>query len=230
MKNSWPTAIGICLMLTLAMILAEQGKAAEMGLMVIAGALGIAFLNLDRIKSFKGGGFEAEMRQAVDEAHATVAQLREMACSIAESTLTTLMAGNFGFSSGLTLDARLDLHDRLVTSLREINVTEMEIHRVRKQWSRGIGVIYHRGVHFALGQQKQRNQVNFDAPEASRKAADEFQKTLDFADWNALASLSMRTFIDVRGLMTPELADLLSDYAFFESTGELQRRQVFVTL
>ena len=38
------------------------GKPTEMGLAIIAGALGLAFSNIDRISRFKGAGFEAEMR------------------------------------------------------------------------------------------------------------------------------------------------------------------------
>jgi len=34
----------------------------EMGLAILAGALGLAFVNIDKISKFKGAGFEAEMR------------------------------------------------------------------------------------------------------------------------------------------------------------------------
>lgn len=34
----------------------------EMGLSILAGALGLGFSNIDRISKFKGAGFEAEMR------------------------------------------------------------------------------------------------------------------------------------------------------------------------
>ena len=40
-----------------------KGQAAEMALVVLASALALAFLNIDKIQRFKGGGFEAEMRQ-----------------------------------------------------------------------------------------------------------------------------------------------------------------------
>ena len=36
-------------------------KPAEMGLAILAGALGLAFSNIDKISKFKGAGFEAEM-------------------------------------------------------------------------------------------------------------------------------------------------------------------------
>ena len=42
------------------------GKPAEMGLSIIAGSLGLAFLNIDKIKRFKGGGFEAEMQEKIE--------------------------------------------------------------------------------------------------------------------------------------------------------------------
>ncbi len=35
--------------------------AAEMGLAILAGAIGLAFANIDKISKFKGAGFEAEM-------------------------------------------------------------------------------------------------------------------------------------------------------------------------
>lgn len=42
------------------------GKSAEMGLSILAGAISLAFLNIDKIKKFKGAGFEAEMREKIE--------------------------------------------------------------------------------------------------------------------------------------------------------------------
>uniref|UniRef100_UPI00405761D4 hypothetical protein n=1 Tax=Candidatus Electronema sp. TaxID=2698783 RepID=UPI00405761D4 len=43
------------------------GKTAEMGLAIVAGCLSLAFANLDKIAKFKGAGFEAEMRDKVED-------------------------------------------------------------------------------------------------------------------------------------------------------------------
>ena len=43
-----------------------EGKPTEMGLMIAASALAIAFTNIDKIRKFKGAGFEAEMREKVE--------------------------------------------------------------------------------------------------------------------------------------------------------------------
>jgi hypothetical protein len=40
------------------------GKPTEMGLCTLAGAIALAFTNIDKIKRFKGAGFEAEMQEA----------------------------------------------------------------------------------------------------------------------------------------------------------------------
>ena len=44
-------------------LLGAFGKPAEMGLSILAGAIGLAFVNVDKISRFKGAGFEAEMRE-----------------------------------------------------------------------------------------------------------------------------------------------------------------------
>ncbi len=43
------------------------GKPTEMGLAIVAGCLSLAFANLDKVAKFKGAGFEAEMRDKVEE-------------------------------------------------------------------------------------------------------------------------------------------------------------------
>lgn len=41
------------------------GKPTEMGLAIIAGALGLAFANIDKVSEFSGGGFAAKMKDIV---------------------------------------------------------------------------------------------------------------------------------------------------------------------
>ena len=48
-------------LLVVSSVLAVLGKSTEMGFSILAGAIGLAFANIDRIRKFKGAGFEAEM-------------------------------------------------------------------------------------------------------------------------------------------------------------------------
>ena len=55
-----------------------ESKATEMGLMIVAGAVFLSFLNIDKFKSFKGAGFSAELKDTLDEANATKKELEEL--------------------------------------------------------------------------------------------------------------------------------------------------------
>lgn len=80
----------------LAVLFGVLGTPAEMGLGIVASGLAAAFINIDKMQRFKGGGFEAEMREAVDEAYATIETLRQLAKTFISSTLHNLtMAGRF---------------------------------------------------------------------------------------------------------------------------------------
>lgn len=221
MKNTAITGLASIVMVSLAMYLGVMSKSTEMGLIIAACSISIAFLNLDRIQKFKGAGFEAEMRQAVEEAHATVEQLRTLAATSTESTLTTLMSENF--FDGTTLEHRLSMHDKLVDCLRQLGVSQKQIGEARHMWSKGIGIIYHRAIRNALADREEKN------PERIA-AAKEFEELLKFERWDAPSSQEMRAFIQARELLSEQISQLLSDYAHFEQTGQIKRRDVFVTL
>ncbi len=42
------------------------GKPTEMGLVILTGAIALSFANIDKIRRFRGAGFEAEMREQLD--------------------------------------------------------------------------------------------------------------------------------------------------------------------
>lgn len=54
------------MLLGISSCMAFLGKPTEMGLAIMAGALGLAFANLDKFSKFKGGGFEAELRDKIE--------------------------------------------------------------------------------------------------------------------------------------------------------------------
>ena len=69
------------------------GKPAEMGLAILMGTLVSAFVNLDKFSSFKGAGFEAELREAketVEKALVTVENLKEIVQPLLFNTLHSI--------------------------------------------------------------------------------------------------------------------------------------------
>jgi hypothetical protein len=194
MKGKLITILGGLLTLGLAVMFGVMGKPTEMGIIVVAGAIGLAFLNIDKIQRFKGAGFEAEMKRAVEEANATIEQLREVATTSSEVILTDLMAGNF--MDGTTLENRLKLHDRLIGNLEEIGASGQQIKKADEMWRRGIGIIFFRGIRAAIEGRKKFNQLNTEVEKHVLEASREFQNLLKFKEWKAPSSIELREFIN----------------------------------
>lgn len=63
--NNWLIFTSAIVLLGVTTFLGLKGNATEMGLSILAGAIGLAFANIERIRRFKGAGFEAEMWEKV---------------------------------------------------------------------------------------------------------------------------------------------------------------------
>ncbi|HFD0509805.1 TPA: hypothetical protein AB5E20_003673, partial [Vibrio cholerae] len=61
MNKKWLSVGSSAVLLVAPMVFGILGQTVEMGLAILAGSLGLAFSNLDKISRFKGAGFEAEM-------------------------------------------------------------------------------------------------------------------------------------------------------------------------
>jgi hypothetical protein len=230
-------------------------KGAVLTLCFLAVFAGIALVVSDRITevSMKGvGTIKAAAEQASADANeisalknrveaqsatvdliakdsaSTLDQLRSIACTNAEAALTDSMASNF--MGGVDLKTRLDLNDRIINSLIEIGVSEDNIRNAKKMWSKGICVIYHRGIRNALEGRTSPNKVNMEVSPELRKASSDFQEMLNFSQWEAPSPDEMESFINEKGFMNDTVKELINDYRYFLKTGNIQRRSVFEKL
>tara|TARA_R100001163_G_C5052552_1_gene189195 strand:- start:1006 stop:1692 length:687 start_codon:yes stop_codon:yes gene_type:complete len=198
-------------------------KPTEMGIAVVACAIALSFLNLDKIQRFKGAGFEAEMKKAVDEANATVKQLRIVALTSVEAALTTLMSSSF--LGGTNLDTKIKLHDQLINSLKEIGISDVDINKSCERWHRGVGLIFHRGIRKSIEKDK------FSSEAEYKKVISEYNNIPSFhSDWSGPSSEELRDFINEKAHMGPETEELLKDYEHYEKTKTFRRRNIFVNL
>jgi len=217
--------------------------------------IGVAIMLCDRLTGVKIPGF-AEMTSTVEQAKAdaneisaikdrveaqsatvdliakqaasTVEQLQNVACINAKAVLTDSMAANF--MGGIDLKTRLDLNDRIINSLKEIGVSEKKIKDVKERWSKGVGIIYHRGIRNALEGRTQPNQINMQASPELRQASEELQKMENFEQWEVPSPDEMEAFVEKKGFMNDTVKELISDYRYFLETGEIRNRSVFEQL
>lgn len=84
----------IALLVILPTVFGWFGKTAEMGVIIVACSLALCFANLHKIESFKGAGFEARMRKAVEEAYATLERVQELVRPVARSNIANVAYGD----------------------------------------------------------------------------------------------------------------------------------------
>jgi len=102
----------------------------EMGVIIVACSLSLCFANLNKIQSFKGAGFEAQMREAVQEAYATLEALQSLARPLLRTNIANIAFANrwdgigkekehelMNDLSGLAVSLEMD-QDPEITSMR----------------------------------------------------------------------------------------------------------------
>lgn len=228
MENKSVNILFSIVLLVIVVIFGWNDKVTQMGLLVLVGFFCLAFINIKHVHKFKAGGVEAEMRQAVYEANATIIQLKELAKGVAGTTLTTMMAGSF--FDGMTLAQKLDLYDEFIEYLKKIGLTEDEISKASVNWSKGIKVIYFRGISNEISKKQNQNSINEKKLDAIKIFAKEFHELLNFKNWEIPSCDFLRKKIVDHGFMDPKIDSLLIDLKTYEDTNKIQRRDIFINL
>lgn len=103
-------------------------KATEMGLAIVAGALGLAFANIDKIHKFKGAGFEAEMKDLVKEGHDVIDSLKELGIALSKPIMLYMAIGDRMASPKDSF--KVSTRNQVVSTLEKLKATEDEINGV----------------------------------------------------------------------------------------------------
>lgn len=121
-SNSWfKSLLTAILIIGPSLYFGNKGMPTEMGLSIVAGAITAGFLNIEKIELLKGAGFEArmkaEVKKAVDEAYATIDQLKALGKPVVLALLKIMVYhSRIGGLSDLE-------RQRLFTELEEISKT-----------------------------------------------------------------------------------------------------------
>lgn len=105
--------VGLIFILVVSLYFLEKGQVSEASLGITAGVLFLLFLNLDKISSFKGGGFELEMNNVVLEAKNSIEDLREVSVPLIEIGLEFL-AKEGRIASPMNHDEKMELYTKLI--------------------------------------------------------------------------------------------------------------------
>jgi len=193
---------------------------------VMCGAFVIFASKIEIIQELSLGPLRAKMKEQIREADTTIKQLREISAVSSEATLTNLMAGSF--MGGMSLEKRLELHDKIIDSLKKIGASQDQIIKIESDWRKGISIIYQRIIQQIVEQRKNPNEINPEAPETVRKAGHEIEELLDFENWSAPTPQQIDSVLKKYNIKSPEVEEWIGDYSHFLKTGEIRNKEKFI--
>jgi hypothetical protein len=195
---------------------------------VIIGAVITLLSKFDKLANFTLGPIKAEMKKELEQAKATVEQLQDIAITTSEATLTNLMASSF--MGGMTLRQKIGLHDKIIKTLKNIDVESEKVNKSEEIWRKGIALIYHRYIRVRTALYKSPHTVNFNAPENNKRAGEELEKLLDFSNWIAPSPEKIREVLNKHNIELDEVNNLVDDYAYFLKYNEVRDLEGFLVL
>ncbi|SBW11257.1 conserved hypothetical protein [uncultured Alphaproteobacteria bacterium] len=182
----------------------------------LCGAFVTIVSRFDDLTKVSLGPLKAEMREAINEANATIEQLREVATTITDATLTDLSAGMFW--GGLSTKSRLDYHPKMIASLQKIGASQEQIDRAEAGWRNAIGILYLNHITKA---------AEAAAPNASAFTPARGELRNAFKDSVAPAPSALEQVLSSHSLTSPEIKQWLDDYHHFLATKEIRRYDEF---
>lgn len=119
------SALTITLIISLVVIPAFFGIYRDykvMSVSVIAIALALSFANIDKFSRFSGGGFEAELKTAVDKAYAAIDQLKELGLTLSSPIVDDLAMSGRIFDY-MPLKYKFDRVEKISENLRKLGAS-----------------------------------------------------------------------------------------------------------
>ena len=188
----------------------------------LCGAFVVMSSKFSTLAEFSLGPLRAKMRETLDEAAATVEQLRELATSMTYAVLTDLMAASF--MGGMSNETRLKLHDELIDKLGSLGATKDQIKRAESEWRKGIDIMYHRiiGANIITA-------TNLTNTNDQNQLSAAVQALLHFLNWISAPPSEFETLSRNRDILTPEVQRWIDDFRHFRQANETRRRDEFAS-
>mgnify|MGYP000066253256 CR=1 FL=1 len=171
--------------------------------------------NADRISRLKASatGFEAETRAIIDQARATLDELRIVLKIAVQGNLMLVMrAGRWG---GFSVDEKEKIHIASLAALNQLGVPKAEQEAMFHDWHIVNRFDY---VHLLLGRSTIPKEI-----QENNELISEWKKLREGGFENISSPDVVEEFLRKSGMLNSEIMELLADYRFYE-TGRQHRR------
>jgi len=182
---------------------------AEMGWAIASIGLALIFANLEKFSRFKGAGFEAELRTAVDKTYAAIGQLKELSL-VLSAPIVDELAVSGRMLQYLRLKYKLEHVEKISSALRKLGASESEIQDVCATMFQRVRSDHIRAALICLKKANKDKSAVFDGCE-----------DWDVRDWD---KDKLEAFIHEGALdKNEEVIEWIRDLDYFEQTKKLRR-------
>ncbi|MEZ5935785.1 MAG: hypothetical protein R3F54_28520 [Alphaproteobacteria bacterium] len=196
--------------------------------LAIVGIIAVFFLlNFEKLSKLKLGPLEAILREAQDNLKET----RSLALRLAEINLEILIGGCFGFQDGLKTRRRFEIHDRIIDSLRQLDIPEIDILDAEKHWRRGINFMFMNQIIHVFEMRTKKNQINTKDLQGGerRKISKSIHEMADLKSWTAPTLQQIRQKITESIFeISFEVESMINNYESFLSSGKINAQDDFL--
>lgn len=178
---------------------------------IAAGAIGVAlfFVNIDKFSRFKGGGIEAELRTAVDDAYAVIDQLKELGLTLT-SPIVDEMAVSGNMLQYIHLKYKLERVAKIADTLHKLGASDKEV-------ADAGGLLYQRVTSDHLSRV-------FSSLRRSNPGKEASFESLDRTKTESWDTARLEAFIEDNGLTkSEEVEEYIRDLEYFVKNRRLRR-------
>lgn len=211
--------ISFILMFSGVAVFGYMENTAALSASIIAGAIGMAFANIDKMEHFKGAGFEAHMKKAVEEAYATTKSLRDLGCLVAEA-ISAIMAVENKFA-GLGWDRKLNIKNKIDHLLRESGLEENKIYEASALFDEYLKYDHARKIVSAITQEAS---IPVDIRQEAEKLID-FSKSADIGETYTAPPAEFKRFIETNEINSNSVEESIKDYEYYLNKNSLRRTE-----
>lgn len=114
-------------------------------LLLVSVLMAMLIVRFDSVAEIAIGPLRAKMERAIQEAYASIEQLKSVALSSSRIAVRELVMAQFPIASP-QFSNTYELHDEILRVLDSIGVKSSELEQVEDEWRNGVGLIIHREV------------------------------------------------------------------------------------
>jgi hypothetical protein len=177
------------------------------------GALALVMTRLPDITLLDALGIRTELQHTINEANATIAQLRKLAVTIAEPELSQLaMSG--AMLSELRFEYQYDQKKQIVDTMKSLGVSQEDITAALRVWT-------------PATLRKLSNVIAEAIGKTDKALGEKFREARIDAHENPVKPEVLREFLRDNHIAEKGVVELVDDYDHLFKTGEVRRPEVF---